>query len=111
MTAAVELVLVARSAVRKWHHAGQPALGQQLQSSIHGGKPDLAVSFLDQAEEFVSGEMVARIEERAKDSVALLGMFQAYAFQVTIENILGFAHGFARRRSMIVNAALQHMKS
>jgi hypothetical protein len=36
-------------------------------------------------------------------------MLQPDALQMLIENVLGFAHGFARRRRMIVNPSLQHV--
>src|SRR5215472_12902895 len=47
VAAAVELVLVAGHAVRKRHHAGQPAFGQQFERAVDGGEAYLGVSFLD----------------------------------------------------------------
>src|SRR5437660_8814298 len=48
MTAAIVLMLVAGNAVVKGHLAGQAALRQQLQRSIHGGVADPRILFLHQ---------------------------------------------------------------
>ncbi len=53
--------------------------------------------------------MIAGLQEGAQDGIALLGVLQAYALQVLEENVLRFTHGFACRRSMIVNPSLQHV--
>ncbi len=52
--------------------------------------------------------MVAGVEECAQDGVTLFGVLQADAPQVFVKDVLGLAHGFARGRSMVVNASLQH---
>src|SRR5262245_64173937 len=55
MAAAVELMLIARHAVRKGNSAGQAAFGQKLERAIDGGKADLGVLLPHQAEKLVSG--------------------------------------------------------
>src|SRR6266403_400190 len=67
VVAAVELVFIAGHAIRKRNHAGQPALGQQLERAIDGGKTDLAVLLTHQTKKLVSGEMVAGFQEGAQD--------------------------------------------
>src|SRR5260370_9313216 len=52
--------------------------------------------------------MVACLEKSAQDGVALFCVLQANALEMLKENILRFAHGFARRRCVIVNAGVQH---
>ena len=108
VAAAVELMFVARGAIGKRDSAGQTAFGQQFERPIDRGKADLAVALLHQAEQFVSGKMIAGVEERAQDGVALLGMLESHAPQVLVKDVLGLAHGFARGRSVVVNASLQH---
>src|SRR5262249_29317514 len=108
VTAAVELMFVAGSTVRKRDGARQAAFSQQLERAVDGGEADLGVALFHQAEKLVGGEMVPRIEERAQDGVALLGMLEADTSQVFVKDVLGLAHGFARGRSVVVNASLQH---
>src|SRR5262249_44116693 len=104
----VELVFVTGSSVRKRHGAGQATFGQQLERAVDGGETDFAVTLFHQAEKLVGGKMVASIEERPQDGVALLGMLEADASQMLVKDVLGLAHGFARGRSVVVNASLQH---
>ena len=72
MAATVVLVLVARDAVVKGNFAGQSALGQQLERAVDRGVADAGVFFLNQAVQFVSGEMVAGFQKCAQDGIALL---------------------------------------
>src|SRR5436309_4869367 len=82
---AVELVLIARHAVRKRDGAGQTTLRQQLERAVNRGKADLGVFLAHQAEELVGGEMVARFQEGAQDSVALVSVLEPDALQVLIK--------------------------
>src|SRR5690348_51787 len=107
MIAAVELVLIARHAVRKRNGAGQSAFRQQLERAVNRGESDLGVFLADEAEKFVGREMVARFKKSAQDGIALVSMLQPDALQVLIKDFLGFAHGLARWRRMIVNPCLQ----
>src|SRR5690349_15908419 len=50
MIAAIELVLIARHAVRKRDSAGQSAFRQQLERAVNRGEADLGVFLADQAE-------------------------------------------------------------
>ena len=108
MAAAVVLMLVAGNAVVEGDLTGESALGEKLQRAINGGVADAGVFFLHEAVEFVGGEMVASFEERAQDGVALRGLLQPHAFQMTMQDILGFPHHLAGERRLIVNAFLQH---
>src|ERR1022692_1180843 len=83
--AAIVLVLVTSHTVIEGHFAGQPALGQQLQSAIDGGKSDARVVFLDQPIQFVGGEMVAGVEKRAQYGIALPGTLKTHSLQVAVE--------------------------
>src|SRR5947209_17345244 len=109
VAAAVELVFVSRHAIMECNFAGQAALGQQFQRAVHGGEADLGVFFTGEPEKLVRRKMVTGLKKSAQYGVALLGMFQSYALEMLIENLLGFAHVFTRRRSMIVNPSLQHL--
>src|SRR5579864_839387 len=109
--AAVELVFIARHAVRERNGAGQAALRQQLERAVNRSEADLGVFLADEAEKLVGGEMVARFQKGAQDGVALVSMLESYALQVLIKDFLGLAHGFPRRRRMIVNPSLQHVLS
>src|ERR1017187_6194010 len=93
--AAIVLVLVTSHAVIEGHFAGQPALGQQLQSAIDGGKSDALVVFLDQPIQFVGGEMVAGVEKGSQNGVALPGKLEAHSLQVPVENGFGLPHHLA----------------
>lgn len=109
MAAAVELVFIAGHAVWEWNSAGQAALRQQLECAIDGGKADLCVLFSDQPEKLVCGKMVTGLKKGAQDGIALVCVLQAHAFKMAVKNFLCFAHGFARRRRMIINPSLQHL--
>src|SRR6185437_2924049 len=111
VAAPVELVLKPGGPIRKRNHAGQTTFSQQLQRAIDSGEPDLGIFLAYQAEEFVSGKMIARLQKSAQDRVPLVSVLQPNTLQVAIENLLRFAHGFARWRSMIVNPSLQHLLS
>lgn len=108
MAAPVVLMLVAGDAVMKGDFAGKPATGQKLQRAVDGGETDTLVFFLDQAVQFVGGEMFASFEERAQNRAALSGLLQAYAAQMLQENRLGFADVLARNAGLIVDSLLKH---
>src|SRR5262249_50190520 len=108
VAAAVELGFVTGSSVRKRHGAGQATLGQQLERAGDGGENDFSLNLFSQAEKIVGGKMVAGIEERPQEGVARPGMLEADASQMLVKDVLGLAHGFARGRSVVVNASLQH---
>lgn len=108
VAAAVVLVLVAGNAVMKRDFTGEAALSQKFQRAVDGGVADTGIFLLDEAMQFVGGEVVAGFEEGAEDGIALGGLFESDVFQMAVENILGFAHHLARERGLIVNAFLQH---
>lgn len=108
VAAAVELVFVASDAIVKSHFTGQATLSQQLERPVDGGKSDLGIFFTSQTEELIGGKMVTGFEECAQNGVALVSVLQTHTFQVLVEDLLGFAHGFAIGRRMIVNSELQH---
>jgi hypothetical protein len=106
MAAAVVLVLETRNAVMKSDFAGQSATSQKLQRAVDGGKTDACVFFLDQAVQFVGGEMLASFEKRAQNRAALPGLLQAHAAKMLQKNSLGFADALARDAGLIVNSLL-----
>jgi hypothetical protein len=53
--------------------------------------------------------MLARLQKRSQDGVALRRMFQADTFQMLVQNSLGFAHHLPRDAFLIVNAFLEHV--
>src|SRR5208282_5011077 len=75
MTAAVVLVLITGDAVVEGDFAGQSATGEELQRAVNGGEADARVGFLDQAVQFVGGEMFAGFEEGSQNRVTLFGLF------------------------------------
>src|ERR1051326_5651776 len=111
MVAPVELVLITRHAVRERNSAGQAAFRQQLKRAVKRGKADLAIFLAHQAEKLVGGEMITGFKKGAEDGIALVSMLQPHSLQVLVKDFLRFAHGFARRRRMIVNPSLQHVVS
>jgi hypothetical protein len=109
MAATVELVFEARSAVGKWNHAGQSAFRQQLQGAIDGGESDFGVLLANKTKKLVGRKMVASFQKCAQNCIPLFGVLQPNPLQVTIEDLLGFAHSFPRGWCMIVNPSLQHL--
>ena len=110
MAAAIVLVLVAGNAVVEGDFAGQAAFGQQLQGAVDGGVADASVSFLYEPVQFIRGEMVAGFEEGAENGVALGCLFQTDAFEMPVEDLLGFADHLAGDGGLIIDALLQHGK-
>ena len=108
MAAAIVLVFVSSDAVVKGDFAGESALGEEFQRPIDGGVTDAGVFLLDEAVEFVGGEVVAGLEERAKNGVALGGLFESDAFEVTMEDVLRLADHLARDGGLVVDALLEH---
>jgi hypothetical protein len=106
MAAAVVLVLEARNAVMKGNFAGESTIVQQLQRPVDGGKSNAGIFFLDQAVQFVGGEMFAGFEKRAQNRAALPGLLQAYAAKMLQENGLGLADALARDAGLIVDSLL-----
>ena len=108
MAAAVVLVLVTGDAVVEGHFAGEPAFGQQFQGAIDGGVADAGVFFLNQAVKLVGRKMIAGFEKRAQNRVALGGLLQTDALQMTVKDVLSFADHLAGYGGLIVDAVLQH---
>ncbi len=88
----------------KGNFAGQSALGQQLESTVDGCVADAGVFLLDEAVQFVGGEVVAGFEEGAQDGIALSGLLEADALEVAVEDVLGFAHHLAGDGGLVVDA-------
>lgn len=106
MAPAIKLVFVAGHSIVKSNLAGQAAFCQQLQCAVDGGKSDFWVFLPGQAKKLVSRKMVAGLQESAEDGIALVRMLQAHTSQVLVKNLLGFTHGFACGRRMVVNSSL-----
>ena len=108
VTAAVVLVLVAGDAVVEGDFAGQATLGEELQSAVDGGVADARVFFLYKAMKLIGGKMVAGFKKRAQNGVALGGLLQADAFEMAVQDVLGFANHLAGDGGLIIDAFLQH---
>jgi hypothetical protein len=108
MAAPVVLVLVARNSVVEGNLAGESALGQQLEGAVYGGVADAGIFFLDQAVQFIDGQVVAGFKERAQDGVALRRLLQADALEMLVENPLRFAYHLARDGRLVIDALLRH---
>ncbi len=108
MAAPVVLMLVAGDAVVKGHFAGQPALGQQFQCSIHRRKANSSIFLLHDAVEFVGRQVVTGFEKSAQNRIALRGLLQAHALQMLVEDLLRLANHFARDGGLVIDAFLQH---
>ena len=108
MTATVILVLITRNAVVESDFAGQSATGEELQGTVDGGEANARVGFLNQAVQFVGGEVFAGFEESSQNRVALFGLFQADAFEMLAKNSFRFADAFRRDSRLIVDSFLQH---
>jgi hypothetical protein len=108
MTAAVILMLVASNPVVESDLAGQSAFRQQLQRSVDRGISNARVFFLHQAMKLFGREMVAGLEESAKNGVPLGSLFQSHALQMPVQNFLGLTHHLAGDRRLIIDSLLQH---
>src|SRR5664280_3854773 len=108
VVAAIVLLFITGHAVIEGNFAGQPALGQQLQSPIDSGKSDALVVFLDQPIQFVGGEVVTGVEKGAQDDTPLPRLLEAHALEMPMENRLSLAHYLARDGWLIVNSFLKH---
>lgn len=108
VAAAIKLVFVAGNTVMEGYFAGQTAFGQQLERAINRRESDLRVFFPGQTEQLIGGKVIASFQKSAQDGIALVCMLEANTFQVLVENVLRLAHGFPRRRSVVVNSSLQH---
>jgi len=104
MVAAVVLVLVARYAVVEGHLAGQPALGQQLERAVDSSETDSLIFLTHQSKQFIGGQVIASIQERAQNDVALAGVLEAHPPQMVMKNGLRFLHHLGRDSGLVINA-------
>ena len=103
MGAAVVLMFVARDSVVESQLRCESALGEELERAIDGGESDLWILLLHETMKFVGGEMIADLEERLEDGVALLSVFEANALEMRMEDLLRFSQHFLRNRRLIVD--------
>jgi hypothetical protein len=108
MAAAVVLMFLAGYAVVEGDLAGQAALAQKLQGAVHGGVADASVFLLYEAVEFIRGKVVAGLEKRAQDGIALRGLLQPNSLQMAMKNVLSLADHLAGNRGLVIDAILQH---
>jgi hypothetical protein len=88
--------------------ACQTTLGQQLERAIDRSHADLRVTLFDQSMKLIDRKVFACFHERAQDSVALLSVLQANAFQVRVEALLGIAQGLTRDAWLVIDSIMQH---
>ena len=105
---AVVLALIAGDAVMKCHHAGQAAIGQQLERAIDRRETNLRIFLSHQLVQFVGRQVLAGLQKCAYDGAPLGGMLQPDFLKVTMQNVLGFAHHLARNRRPVINTFLRH---
>jgi hypothetical protein len=110
MASAVVLMLEAGDPIVKSDHAGKAAIGQEFQCAVNRGVTDARVLFFHQAVEFVGRKMFPRLQERAKNRVALLRLFQTHALEMVPKDVFRFAHHRAGDCRLIVNTLLKHEK-
>src|ERR1051326_8890712 len=111
MTAAVVLMLVPRNAIVKGDFAGEPTLGEQLESAINRGDTDARIAFPHELVELLDREVLVSFEESEEDGIALLGPFQPDAFEMLLKAIFLLAQPFLRDRDRIIDAFLQHFSA
>lgn len=111
MAAAVVLMLVARNAVVKGNFARESALGEQLERAIDGGHADSRIALAYELMKLLDGEVLVSFKKGEEDGVALLGPFQADAFEMLLKAILRLAQPFLRDRDRIIDAFLQHFRA
>lgn len=111
MATAVVLMLVARNAIVKGDFAGESALGKQLERAINRCDADAWITFAHELVKLFDREVLVSFEKGKKDGIALLGPFQADAFQVLLKTILRLAQPFLRNRDGIIDAFLQHFRA
>src|SRR5512146_1166065 len=108
VVASIVLVLVARNTVVKRDLAGESALGEQLESAVHGGESDLRILLLHQPVKFVGREVIASLQERAQDRIALASMFQPDSLEMVVENAFRLADHLVRDVGYIVDSFRKH---
>ena len=111
VAAPVVLMFVAGNAIVEGHFTGQAAIGEQLERAVDGGKANMRVLLLDEAVQFVGGEMLASFKERAQNRVALSGLLQADAAQVLEEDVFSLTHVLPRDARLIIDSLLQHVEN
>jgi hypothetical protein len=111
MAAPVILMLITGDAVVECDLAGQSALSEQLEGAVDGGVADARILFLHEAVQFVSGEVVAGLEERAQDGVALRRLLQTDTLEMAVKDCLCFADHLAGDGRLVIDAFLQHERS
>ena len=108
MTATIVLMLESCNAVVKSNFAGESTLREQLQSAVHRREADACILLPDQPVQFISGKVLASLQERAQNSVVLLGVLQAHVLKVPMQDFFGLSNHLARDRRLIVDTLLQH---
>jgi len=110
VAAAVVLMLETGLAVVEFNFAGQTAFGEQLERAVDGGYSDAGVPRLDQAVQFIRGEVIAGLQERLEDGIALVGLLQPHPLQVLAEDLLRLAQHLWRDNGMVVDALMWHAR-
>jgi hypothetical protein len=111
MAATVVLVLIPRNAVVKGDFAGESAFSEQLKRSINRRHADAWIALAHELVELLDREVLVSFEKGKKNSIALLGPFQADAFQMLLKAILRLPQPFLRDRDRIIDAFLQHFSA
>lgn len=111
MAAAVVLMLVSSNAIVECDFAREPTLGEQLERAIDGRDADAGIAFAHELVKLLDGEVLVSFKKGEEDGVALLGPFQAYAFEMLLKPILRLAQPFLRDRDRIIDAFLQHFRA
>jgi hypothetical protein len=103
MGAAIVLMFVARDSIMERQLGCESAFGEEFERAIDRGESDLRIFLLHETVEFICREMITDLEERLEDGVALLGVFEAYALEMRMEDLLRFSQHFLRDRRLIVD--------
>ncbi len=108
VTAAVVLMLKSRFAIVELYLTGQTAFGEELQCPIDSGHPNPSIASLNQAVQLVSGKMVASLQKRLQDGIALVRLLESYPLQMLTEDILSLAQHLGGDHGMVVDTFVRH---
>ena len=105
------IVLIEHSAVVKFELASKSALLQELESSVHGCKPNRWIFCLDYRVEILAGNVAFGFQKHVEYQIALTGPLKSRALQVFLKDSLFFAfHNLLAGLLKIIHAQRERAK-